>query len=455
LLSIFSIIPFITSTTIPLSHYHTNLSPSPSPFSYTYQNLINLVSSSLSRAHHLKNSKSRTTTTTTTETQLFSHSYGGYSIFLSFGTPPQTLPFIMDTGSDLVWFPCTHRYLCKNCSSSTSSSTPSFIPKQSSSSKILGCLNPKCSWIHHQNPQCRDCVDPNSRNCTQICPPYLILYGSGTTGGIALTETMDLPNRIIPNFLVGCSVFSSHQPSGIAGLGRGPASLPTQLGLDKFSYCLLSHKFDDTSRFSSLMLHSHLDSGHKTTGVSYTPFIKNPTVPSKEAFSVYYYVSLREISVGGRRLHIPYRFLKPQSDGDGGTIIDSGTTFTFMAHQVFESLATEFETQVDKYHKRAHDVELLTGLRPCFNVSGAKTFLFPEIRLHFKGGAELALPVENYLAVVDDGGGVCMTVVTDGAAGTEVAAAGPGIILGNFQMQNFYVEYDLRNERFGFRQQLC
>uniref|UniRef100_A0A3N7G6U6 Uncharacterized protein n=1 Tax=Populus trichocarpa TaxID=3694 RepID=A0A3N7G6U6_POPTR len=58
----------------------------------------------------------------------------------------------MVTGSDIVWFPCTFWEFCKNCSfSSPSSRIQPFIPKQSSSSKLPGCKNPKCSWIHHTN----------------------------------------------------------------------------------------------------------------------------------------------------------------------------------------------------------------------------------------------------------------------------------------------------------------
>jgi hypothetical protein len=45
------------------------------------------------------------------EIHLFSDSYGMYSISLSFGSPPQTLPFIIDTSSSDVWFPCEPNYL--------------------------------------------------------------------------------------------------------------------------------------------------------------------------------------------------------------------------------------------------------------------------------------------------------------------------------------------------------
>lgn len=421
-----------------------------------YQKLSHLAFTSLTRAHHLKNPH-------VAPTPLTPHSYGGYSISLSFGTPPQTISFIMDTGSDFVWFPCTSRYICRNCSSSSAAAAthhpptiPSFIPRQSTSARILGCLSPKCGLIHSNNnvqSRCQDC-SPNSRNCRQECPPYIILYGSGSTGGIALVETLDLPGHRVANFIVGCSLFSSHQPAGIAGFGRGPSSLPSQLGLSKFSYCLLSHRFDDSGESSSMVLDTESDSGtHKTGNLTYTPLVKNP-VTGKHAFSVYYYVGLRKITVGGRKLKIPFNYLSPGSDGNGGTIVDSGTTFTYMTYNVFELVVSAFTEQVKDY-KRAERAEFQTGLRPCFDISGRKKLSLPEMRFHFKGGAGMALPLANYFSFAGNSEAVCLTMVTDPVMDPAVVPSGPAIILGNFQMQNFYTEFDLRNERFGFRPESC
>lgn len=69
--------------------------------------------------------------------------------------------------------------------------------------------------------RCADCSS-NLKNCSQICPPYLIVYGSGSTGGISILDYLNLPGKKVPDFLVGCSLFSSRQPAGIAGFGRGP-----------------------------------------------------------------------------------------------------------------------------------------------------------------------------------------------------------------------------------------
>lgn len=447
ILSLF--LPFISSSsqpipntlTLPLKHFLQS-NPPPPPPDY-YQKLSQLATTSLTRAHHLKNPN---------PTPLSPHSYGAYSISLSFGTPPQTIPFIMDTGSNFVWFPCTRRYVCRNC---TSAAATTFVPKQSSSARILGCLNPKCGLIHKNynvNSRCQDCA-PNSIDCRQACPPYLILYGSGSTGGIALVETLDLPGRKVSNFVVGCSIFSSHEPAGIAGFGRGPSSLPSQLGLKQFSYCLLSHRFDD-SHESSLMFFESGSHAHRAGNLSYTPLIKNP-VAGNHAFSVYYYVGLRKITVGGKKVKIPFNYLSPGSDGHGGTIIDSGTTFTYMTYNVYNIIVSAFTEQVKNY-KRAKHVELQTGLKPCFYISGGKTVSLPEMRLHFKGGAEILLPLANYFSIAGNSEAACLTMVTDREVDRAgVTADGPAIILGNFQMQNIYTEFDLQNERFGFRQESC
>lgn len=85
-------------------------------------------------------------------------------------------------------------------------------------------------------------------------------------------------------------------------------------------------------------------------------------------------------------------------------------------------------------------------------MSRHKRVSLPELKFHFKGGVEMSLPLENYFSIVGESDVICLTMVTD--SGLE-SSIGPSIILGNFQMQNFFVEFDLKNEKFGFRHQVC
>lgn len=419
------------------------------PHSDPLQRLTQLASAAVARAHHLKNGKNPSPSVT----PLFPFN-GAYTVSLSFGTPPQSIPMIIDTGSSFSWFPCTKRYVCRNCSATISS----FMPKQSSSAKVVGCMNPKCGWLHKPfdpNSSCQDC-QLSKTNCTQICPPYIILYGLGTTGGVAMVETLSMPQEKIEDFLVGCSLFSSNQPAGVVGFGRGVSSLPSQLGLKKFSYCHVSHKYDNTPKSSFLVMDSDSDSGRKTAELSYTPLLKNPVRDESSALMDYYYVGLKRIVVGGKKVEVSHQELVPDSDGNGGTIVDSGSTFVYMNKAVFEAVSDAFSEQVKGY-ERAAEVEDATGLKPCFDITGHKDLRIPEMELHFKGGAEMVLPLENYFFVVDDDkrSVLCLTVVTDNTLLGPDLTNGPSVILGNFLMQNFHVEYDLRNERFGFRQQSC
>jgi hypothetical protein len=448
--------PNPNTITLPLSP----LSPK-SQSSDLFHSLKTAASSTLSRAHHLKTQKPnhkspKSSSTTTTNTQIFSKSYGGYSINLNFGTPSQTLSFVLDTGSSLVWFPCSSHYICSNCNFPNINPTkiPSFIFKNSSSSKILGCTNSKCGLIFGTDieSRCKGC-NPKTTNCNNItCPAYIVQYGLGSTIGFLLLENLNFPGKTVQDFLVGCSFLSTRQPSGIAGFGRGKDSLPSQMGLKRFSYCLLSHHFDDSPENSNLVLQLSSTGDTKSKGLSYTPFRKNPST-NNTAFLEYYYVNLRSIVIGGKRVKIPLTVSEPGIDGNGGTIVDSGSTFTFMEKEIFDLVSKEFENQLKNF-TRAKEVEGVSGLNLCFDFTGVKTVPFPEVVFQFKGGAKMKLPVENYFSLVGEGDVACLTVITDGVAAPE-RSGGPAIILGNYQQQNFNVEYDLENDRFGFGPQSC
>ncbi|KAL0346965.1 UNVERIFIED_CONTAM: hypothetical protein Scaly_1712500 [Sesamum calycinum] len=147
-------------------------------------------------------------------------------------------------------------------------------------------------------------------------------------------------------------LLSARTPSGIAGFGRGPESLPALRWAQEISPIVWSHPVRDTPVSSDLIL-------------------------------IINYVTLRKITVGGVNVRAPYKFLVPDSDGNGGTIVDSGTTFTFMENPVFELVAQHSEKQVGKNYSRATEVENQSGLRPCFQHSQGKLINFTPIKLPF------------------------------------------------------------------------
>ncbi|GJN01270.1 hypothetical protein PR202_ga18523 [Eleusine coracana subsp. coracana] len=429
--------------------------------------LWRLAAASLARASHLKQQHGGGGTTT----KLYSHSYGGYAFTAWLGTPAQQVAVLLDTGSQLTWVPCTSRYQCRNCSFS-SSSIPTFIPKRSSTSRLIGCHNPSCQWVHSSNKSSSNSKCGTNNN---VCPPYAIVYGSGSTAGLLIADTLRTGGSgtgaggmvMKKNLVLGCSLVSVHQPpSGLAGFGRGAPSLPAQLGLNKFSYCLLSRRFDDNAAVSGQLVLG--DAADHHTNLQYVPLLNNKhKTPAAAAspYSVYYYLALTGITVAGKPVRLPQRAFVAGANGGGGAIIDSGTTFTYLDPTVFQPVAAAVISAVRGRYNRSREVENALGLRPCFALPrGPNKMELPELSLQFKGGAQMRLPLENYFVVAgithqdkeeeeEEEEAICLAVITDIANGP--VGGGPAIILGSFQQQNYLLQYDLQHHRIGFTRQPC
>ncbi|RVX06042.1 putative aspartyl protease [Vitis vinifera] len=387
--------------TIPLTSTFTN-SPSTKPLRF----LQHLATASLSRAHHLKHGK----TSPLTQISLSPHSYGGHSIPLSFGTPPQKLSFLVDTGSHVKSQMCKHFF-------------------------------PRCSpWV----PPCNG----NSKNCSHACPPYSLQYGTGASSGDFLLENLNFPGKTIHEFLVGCttSAVGEVTSAALAGFGRSMFSLPMQMGVKKFAYCLNSHDYDDTRNSSKLILDY---SDGETKGLSYAPFLKNPP-----DFPIYYYLGVKDIKIGNKLLRIPSKYLAPGSDGRGGLMIDSGFAYGYMTGPVFKKVTNELKKRMSKY-RRSLEAEAEIGVTPCYNFTGQKSIKIPDLIYQFRGGATMVVPGKNYFVLIPEISLACFPLTTDAGTNTLEFTPGPSIILGNSQHVDYYVEFDLKNERLGFRQQTC
>ena len=186
---------------------------------------------------------------------------------------------------------------------------------------------------------CRGFVQalPSHTCSTRNTCTYSYAYGDGSiTRGDLAYDTVTLSSAVT-HIGLGCG--HNQQGSfgvvdGITGLGQGPLSFPSQLSpaIPKiFSYCLVTA--------STVTSPITFGVAAENSGATYTPLITNPL---SETF---YYVRVTGITVGGTSVTgIPASAFRLQSNGLGGTILDSGTTITSWTAIILEPvLAVNFQ----------------------------------------------------------------------------------------------------------------
>ncbi|XP_057486704.1 aspartic proteinase nepenthesin-1-like [Actinidia eriantha] len=350
---------------------------------------------------------------------------GEFLMNMSIGTPAVPMSAILDTGSDLIWTQCMP---CTKCFDQP---TPVFDTTKSSTCSNVSCTSDLCQ-------------DMNVFKCTDGCK-YLYSYGDeSSTEGFMTQDTFTFEDSgsgpvSIPNIGFGCGVNNQGtgfgQGSGLVGLGRGPLSLVSQLGLGKFSYCLTSISENKTS---NVLFGALADLNYSTSGASHrTPLVQNPFQPS------FYYVSLEGITIGETLLPMPKSTMKLKEDGSGGMIIDSGTTLTYLQEEAFRALKMEFKSQMKLRVSESSDT---IGLDLCFDLptEDLSEIAVPKLKLHFEG-VDLELPPENYMISDPSMGVVCLAM----------AASSRMSILGNIQQQNLLVLHDLEKETVSFIPTQC
>lgn len=350
---------------------------------------------------------------------------GSYLTSLTIGTPGVSFTAIVDTGSDLVWRQCQPCVECYNQSGTI------FDPSRSSTYNKASCHDSLCQALPMDQAHC------TSESTCQ----YSYSYGDGssTSGDVSydtlrLTDSSSGETHSIPHFGFGCAhdttrtADSFSGAGGLVGLGQGPLSLTSQLSAHKLSYCLVSIA-DSTSQTSPMFFG---DSATLTgSHIQSTPIITNPLIDT------FYYLALKGISVGGNRLDIPTGAFDLQTDGTGGTIIDSGTTLTILVDAGYQPLLSAFKSAIQLPIADGSK----TGLDLCYVKSGP----VPSLTLHFDG-ADIDLPTENYF--VDFNGLFCLAFASSSQIGSIS-------IFGNIQQQNFHFLYDRSSHKLSFSPTKC
>ncbi|CAN8315158.1 unnamed protein product [Cochlearia groenlandica] len=326
-----------------------------------------------------------------------------YLIKLQIGTPPVEIQGILDTGSDIIWTQCLP---CLNCYHQQS---PLFDPSKSSSYK------PKTCKDHHP------------------CP-YEIIYGDQTySKGTLAWDTLTIQSTsgqpfVMPDSLFGCGNNNSEttpKGTGIVGLSRGPSSLISQMGddfLGLFSYCF-SGKGTSKINFGA----NAIVAGDGT--VSTTMFQKRDRPD-------FYYLNLDAVSVGDTRvetLGTPFHAM------DGNIMIDSGTSYSYLPDSYCNKVTDALDNAVKAQRTS------FTGDMLCYNSDDIE--IFPEITMHFEGGADMVLDKYNIYDMGPSKGVICLAIVC--VDNTQEA------IFGNRAQNNLFVGYDISSEIVSFKPTDC
>nr|AGV54447.1 aspartic proteinase nepenthesin-1 precursor [Phaseolus vulgaris] len=345
---------------------------------------------------------------------------GEYFTRLGVGTPPKYVYMVLDTGSDVVWLQC------KPCAKCYSQTDEIFDPSKSKSFAGIPCYSPLCRRF--DSPGC----SLKSSHCQ-----YQVSYATGSfTFGDFSMKTLTFRRATVPRVALGCGHDNEGLfvgAAGLLGLGRGGLSFPTQAGTrfnNKFSYCLTDRTA--SAKPSSIVFG---DSAVSRTA-RFTPIINNPKLDT------FYYLELLGISVGGAPVRgISASLFRLDSTGNGGVIIDSGTSVTRLTRPAYVALRDAFRVGAS-HLKRAPEFSLFDT---CYDLSGISEVKVPTVVMHFRG-ADVSFPAANYLIPVDNSGRFCFAF-----AGTMSGLS----IIGNIQQQGFRVVFDLAGSRVGFAPRGC
>lgn len=394
----------------------------------------------------------------------------GYIMSLNLGTPPQIIQVYLDTGSDLTWVPSGNlSFDCLDCEAYRNNKlTASFSPSRSSTSSRESCSTSFCMNIHNSDNSFDTCIISGCSlstllrsKCYRSCPSFAYTYGDGVVAGTLTRDILRVhasnPNSStleIAGFCFGSVVATYREPIGIAGFGKGPLSLPSQLGFHQkgFSHCFLSFKYANNPNFSSPLVVGDLAIASKDY-LQFTPMLKSSMYPN------FYYIGLEAVTVGNasQMTQIPLSLIEFDSSGNGGMIIDSGTTYTHLPEPFYSQLLQVLEAVIT--YPRATEMEERSGFDLCYSIPCQSNNILdddlPPITLHFLNNVSLSLPQGNSFYAMNAPKNSTVVKCLLFQSMDESEHYGPAGVFGSFQQQNVEVVYDLEKERIGFQVADC
>ncbi|EHA8592547.1 Aspartyl protease family protein 1 [Cocos nucifera] len=294
---------------------------------------------------------------------------------VALGSPNVTFLVALDTGSDLFWLPCD----CRSCAPTSSPDYGNikfdiYSPSQSSTSKKVPCNSSFCELKS-------SCSAANS-SC-----PYVVKYVSDNTSssGVLVEDILyfkteeTIPKVVKAPIVLGCgqvqtgAFLNSAAPNGLFGLGMDKVSVPNVLASkgyasNSFSMCFSS---DGLGRIY------FGDTG--SSDQEETPFDVNHSHPT-------YNISFIGMEVGNSSI-----------DVNSSAIVDSGTSFTYLADPMYAKLSESFHAQVQE---KRHESDADIPFEYCYDLSANQnSVLLPTINLTTKGGSQF--PINDPIILIN------------------------------------------------------
>ncbi|KAI3988472.1 hypothetical protein MKX01_026286 [Papaver californicum] len=299
---------------------------------------------------------------------------------------------VIDTGSELSWLHC-------NNNKNTFIHNSTFLPIHSSSYKSIPCSSTTCK------DRTRDFSLPASCDMHKLCHVILSYADASSNEGNLSLETFNIENLRIPGTVFGCmdlSFSSSNseedsKTTGLLGMNMGSLSFVSQMGFQKFSYCIS----DDKDSTGVLLLDD---------GGDYTPLIR----------------------ISSRLLYFD--------------------RFTFLLGPVYTESRRQFLEQTKRVLRVLDEPKFVFQgtMDLCFRVPLNQTKLppLPTVSMIFRG-AEITVSADKVLyrimgEVRENDSVYCMTFGNSDLLGIEA------YVIGHHHQQNLWVEFDLAKSRVGF-----
>ncbi|KAI5074081.1 hypothetical protein GOP47_0010042 [Adiantum capillus-veneris] len=387
-----------------------------------------------------------------------------YTVTLAKPSPSGDSPLMLDLDNSNLWRDCVNPrpYSSPTFKPLLCNETAACLAAQSCTSLICGsagCYD-TCNEVGLAFPAC------SNYTCASWASISAIQWTMGTS---VWRDTISLPSTdgknvlttvSIPEFAFLCTDDTllkggeGRLPAGVvggAGLSRAPIALPSQISAKintisrKFAYCLPSSPNSHGVLFFGDGPYVFLPGIDVSKLLRYTPILSF----SKQSDS--YFIQIQSISVNNVSLPINPSLLTIRRNSTtriyvGGTRFSSSVPYTRLEPSIYTALASEF-----KKASIARGIKPVAAVSPfdlCFDASSASStrvgYNVPQIDISLKGKQVVwQIFGANSVVMVNDRVFCLAFQKTDEFESRS-------IVIGTYQQQNAFFQFDLAANKLGF-----